>query len=239
MMQAEFWQHAWKNGNTGFTQSKPNYMLVNYFEVLNTPKQGRVFVPLCGKSPDIIWFAEQGYEVVGIDLVERAVVDFFAERGIEATITPHPTTPNLTCYQAEHNGCDIQLWVGDIFDLTPADIGKVDSIYDRGALVALPDFEPDCLRTRYTQQLIHLSGGANQLLLTFAYDDEYLEDELQRVRPPFIITEAMLDDYYAKHYDINMIVRQKNDVVSTAGNSGYRLAYTLIAKSSQHHASYS
>lgn len=230
-MEADFWQEAWENGNTGFTQKKPNFMLVNHFDVLNTPNQGRVFVPLCGKTPDMLWFAEQGYEVVGVELVEMAVSQFFSENGIPADITPHPTTPNLIGYQGEYKGRYIKIWVGDIFDLSVDDIGQVDAIYDRGALVALPDFAPDYLRTRYTEQLIALSGGANQLLLTFAYDDEYLEDELQRVRPPFIVTDAMLDDYYGSYYDISIVLREKNDVVSVAGNSGYRLAYALKKKS--------
>lgn len=229
-MEAQFWQDAWQNGNTGFTQNKPNFMLTHNFDALNTPKNGRVFVPLCGKSIDMVWFASQGYDVVGVELVESAVAQFFYENNIKATVTAHPTTPNLALYQGQYNGKNIKIWVGDIFDLTPADIEKVDAIYDRGALVALPDFAPDFLRTRYTEQLIHLSGGANQFLLTFSYDDELLEKELKRTTPPFIITDDMLNAYYGEQYRIEILVRERSDVVSAAGNSGYRLAYALINK---------
>ncbi len=33
----------------------------------------RVLVPLCGKTPDLLWLAEQGNEIVGVELSEIAV----------------------------------------------------------------------------------------------------------------------------------------------------------------------
>ena len=96
-------------------------------------------------------------------LAEIAVIQFFAENDLQTTVSPHPTTPNLTCYQTEHEGQTLKIWVGDIFDLSPIDIGIIDAVYDRGALVALPDMKPDNLRTRYTQKLMALSNKASQL----------------------------------------------------------------------------
>ena len=75
-MNTEFWQNVWQNSQTGFTQKKTNPMLIEHFKVLNVPKGGRVFVPLCGKSLDILWFLSEGFDVVGVELSEIAATNF-------------------------------------------------------------------------------------------------------------------------------------------------------------------
>ena len=149
---------------------------------------------------------------------------------MQATVSPHPTTPNLTCYQTEHEGQTLKIWVGDIFDLSPIDIGKIDAVYDRGALVALPDMKPDNLSTRYTQKIVALSNSANQLLLSFSYDGEKQRSDKYKNLPPFLVTQSQLEQYYAEYYKINLIAKEKVDYVSTAGDSGYRLVYALVFK---------
>lgn len=229
-MNTEFWQNAWQNSQTGFTQKRTNPMLIEHFKVLNVPKGGRVFVPLCGKSIDMLWFLSEGFEVVGVELSEIAVTQFFAENGLQATIPPYSITPNLICYQTKHKGQSLKIWVGNIFDLSSIHLGQIDAIYDRGALVALPDTEPENLRTLYTQKVMELSNTANQLLLSFAYDGKKQRDDKYNDLPPFLITQTQLEQYYANYYDIHLVAREKLEYVSTAGDSGYRLVHTLISK---------
>ena len=100
-MTPEFWKNAWQKSQTNFTQKKPNPMLINHLKAINTPKNGHVFVPLCGKSVDMLWFAKQGLDVIGIELSEIAVTQFFAENDLQATVSLHPSTSSLTCYQTE------------------------------------------------------------------------------------------------------------------------------------------
>jgi thiopurine S-methyltransferase len=120
--------------------------------------------------------------------------------------------------------------VGDIFDLSAIDIGIIDAVYDRGALVALPDTKPDNLRTRYTQKIMALSNKASQLLLSFVYDGEKQRSDKHQNLPPFLVTRSQLEQYYAEYYEINLIAEEKAGYVSTAGDSGYRLVYTLVSK---------
>ncbi|MGB2785882.1 thiopurine S-methyltransferase [Psychrobacter sp.] len=229
-MNPEFWKNAWQKSQTNFTQKKPNPMLIHHFKALNTHKNSRVFVPLCGKSVDMLWFTSQGFDVIGVELSEIAVTQFLTENDLQATVILHPTTPDLTCYQSEHQGQTLEIWVGDIFDLSPIDIGVIDAVYDRGALVAFPDIEPDNLRTHYTQQIMALSNSANQLLLSFAYDGEKQRSDNHKNLPPFLVTRSQLEQYYAEYYEINLITKEKVDYVSTAGDSGYRLVYALVSK---------
>ena len=46
----------------------------------------RIFVPLCGKSPDIYWLVDKGHIVVGVEWVEEAVKDLFQERAIPYSV---------------------------------------------------------------------------------------------------------------------------------------------------------
>ena len=192
-MNPEFWQERWQNKRIGFNQPEVNPLLIKYFRTLDLPASSRVFVPLCGKSIDMLWLIDQGYDVVGIELVESAVQEFFTEQDIAYTITEHDKHPNIKCYQAQLLGQTIELWVADIFTLGADNIGHVDAVYDRAALIAMP---PE-LRPQYSQQVIDLSQNAVQLLLTLNYDQN------ERAGPPFSISHEKIEQYYSAHYQIN------------------------------------
>ncbi|MEM9493576.1 MAG: thiopurine S-methyltransferase, partial [Myxococcota bacterium] len=71
----------------------------------------------------------------------------------------------------------VDIFVGDIFDLSASVLGPVDAIYDRAALVALPEE----MRVRYTEHMMEITDRAAQLLLTFVYDQSV------RPGPPFSV----------------------------------------------------
>jgi thiopurine S-methyltransferase len=47
----------------------------------------RFLFPLCGKAVDMAWLASLGHTVVGIELAESALVQFFHEQKIEYNIS--------------------------------------------------------------------------------------------------------------------------------------------------------
>lgn len=197
-MNPEFWQQRWENKQIGFNQSAIDPILTAHFPALNLSAGNSVFVPLCGKSIDMRWLAEQGYNVVGVELVESAVQQFFIEQDLTATITQSIATDNssIKCYQGQLAGQTISLWAANIFALTPADIGPIDAVYDRAALIALP---PD-MRPRYNEQVRALTGNAPQYLLTLNYEQS------QRNGPPFSISSQQVEDYYSGHYQITELL---------------------------------
>ena len=196
-MQADFWQARWLEGRIGFHKSEVNPLLTQYFSALNLPKTSRVLVPLSGKSIDMAWLAQQGYDVVGIELVESAVEEFFAEQDFTPTITQPIDSADIKRYQAQLSGQTIELWVADIFSLSADNIGQVDAIYDRAALIALPENT----RRQYSEQIVKLSSNDNkkaatQLLITIHYDQS------QKDGPPFSISAEQVQQYYSSHYKI-------------------------------------
>ena len=70
-MDHNFWIERWNKQEIGFHQGDFDPALEKYWSRLNVPAGARVFVPLCGKSLDMLWFAQQGYGVVGAELSEQ------------------------------------------------------------------------------------------------------------------------------------------------------------------------
>ena len=184
-MDPDFWHERWHNNEIGFHESKVNPALLKHLSSIELASGSRVFVPLCGKTLDIGWLLSQGYSVVGAELSKMAVEQLFADLGVEPAIAE---AGKLSRYHAE----GIDIFVGDIFDLTMDRVGQVDAVYDRAALVALP--EP--MRKQYTAHLSTITNLAPQLLVTFEYDQRVMEG------PPFSISSDEVQSHYASQYQI-------------------------------------
>ena len=191
-MQHSFWQSKWKSGNIGFHQAQINPQLMQFFKRLNLINNARVFVPLCGKTHDISWLLNQGYQVVGAELSELAVSQLF----IQLDLTPNiERSDGLIRYSA----AQIEIFVGDIFQLNDRILGCVAAIYDRAALIALPEK----MRIQYAALLIEITNTAPQLLLTFDYDQQLMQG------PPFSLNEQHLQRYYTASYEVVRIERSQ------------------------------
>lgn len=231
-MTPDFWQKKWQSKQIGFNQQQPNPLLVKHIAALNLNENSRVFVPLCGKSIDMVWLASQKLEVVGVELVGQAVIEFFDENNIAASAHPHPNNSSLKYYQGQFDGCPITLWVGDIFELSAADVGKIDAIYDRAALVALPDNDDgeNALRVQYSKQLITLTNNAQQLLLTFGLDEVDESTYKDYPGPPFLISQADLGRYYDHAYKRHLLERYETKQTNPDNKRWLNLAWHLIPK---------
>ncbi|MBD1913184.1 MULTISPECIES: thiopurine S-methyltransferase [unclassified Leptolyngbya] len=187
-MEASFWHQKWEKGDIGFHQSEANALLIKHFEGLNLAKGSRIFLPLCGKTRDFAWLLAGGYRVVGAELSELAINDLFNDLGIEPEIS---RVEKLTRYCAK----DIDILVGDIFDVSVEVLGLVDAIYDRAALVAMPAD----MRNQYTSHLIKITNAAPQLLICYEYDEQLMDG------PPFSVNEAEVKRHYAAAYRLNRV----------------------------------
>lgn len=187
-MDANFWHQKWERNEIGFHRSTVNPLLINHFNVLNLAKNSRIFLPLCGKTLDIGWFLANNYRVVGVELSEMAIRQLFINLGIEPHVTENQ---GMWHYQAEN----IDIFVGNLFDLTAGMLDSVDAIYDRAALVALPK----AMRTQYSAHLITITHVAPQLLICFEYDQALLEG------PPFSISATEIKQHYAANYELQLL----------------------------------
>lgn len=147
-------------------------------------------MPFCGKSLDLGWLLSQGYAVAGAELSELAVTQLFAELGMEPTISE---VGKHKIFQGER----VDIYVGDLFDLSHEVLGPVDAVYDRAALVALPE----AMRIQYTTHLKSLTALAPQLVIGYEYDQTVVPG------PPFSVTADELHRRYGDSYALTPLAR--------------------------------
>lgn len=184
-MHHDFWHQRWQNQQIGFHQGEVNPFLLAHFQALGLQVGMRVFVPLCGKSLDMHWLLAQGFQVVGAELSQLAVDALFAELGLTPEITQSGALRHYRTRQ-------IEIFQGDFFALTQNQLGTVNAIYDRAALIALPDE----MRKQYCQHLMTITQTAPQLLISFHYDQSLVPG------PPFSVSKAEVSAHYTPDYTI-------------------------------------
>jgi thiopurine S-methyltransferase len=186
-MDPSFWRARWQEGRIGFHQGRPNAQLVKHVDRLGRP--GRIFVPLCGKAADMAFLASRGHRVLGVELVESALRDFFREHDLEPEVA---TSDRFTTLRSG----GLTLLAGDFFALEPGDLEGVTAAYDRASIVALP---PET-RARYVERLrVLLPKGAPILTVTFEYDASRFEG------PPFSVDGTELCRLYGADATIDLL----------------------------------
>jgi thiopurine S-methyltransferase len=190
-MQPDFWHQRWRTGQIGFHQPSPNPLLERWWPTLSVPAGARLYVPLCGKSLDMVWLAVRGYAVVGTEISAIAVQEFFGEHGTAPTVDAHGPF-------RRHRSGAYELLEGDAFALTPSLLGPVHAAYDRAALVALP---PET-RARYASDFGGLMPqGSRTLLVAFEYDQQV------RAGPPFSVQPDEIVRLYGRDFVVEELER--------------------------------
>lgn len=192
-MDIDFWLERWNEGDIRFHQQYVNPYL-GYYYGDNGPPPGlrrrfRVFVPLCGKSRDLWWLSMNGFDTVGVECSRLAVEGFFIEQQLEFNSSDRE---NHISYKAEN----LEILVGDFFDLQPEDVGDITDIFDRAALIALPR----SMRRQYVTKITQLQApGTRTLLITLSYPQHEMDG------PPFAVSEEEVRELYGDNYSIEKL----------------------------------
>jgi thiopurine S-methyltransferase len=179
-------------GQTGFHQSAVDRNLRRHWPDLGLTINSRVFVPLCGKSLDLLWLCERGHSVTGVELSTVALESFCMEHGIPVK---RRICDDFDVYEAPK----LQLFRGDFFALTPELLGPIPAVYDRAALIS---WAPE-QRATYVKHITALTTpGTQTLLVTLEYPQEQMKG------PPFSVGADEVDRLYASHHEIRALTRQ-------------------------------
>ena len=207
-MEHQFWHEKWESGNLGFHQDELNPLLLRHWPTLGVPAGAGVFVPLCGKSRDMIWLADQGYKVLGVELSEIAARAFFHEHALR--VSRRKLGP-FVCYESG----PVRILCGDFFLLTPEMLDGVAAMFDRAAFIALPAG----MRATYAAALRRLlPPGVRALLITLGYRDGLINP------PPFRVGVAELRTLCRPWCDLELLARAGAEVKSQrATEYAYRL----------------
>ena len=191
-MHPDFWQQRWQQGRTGFHQDRPTPLLERHWTSVHAPAGCRVLVPLCGKSLDMLWLAEQGHRVLGVELSPIAVQQFFTEHGMTPGIHTSPSGTHYRCGR-------IEIVLGDAFALEDSLLASCEALYDRAALIALPVD----MRRQYTHGVYARMAPDTRALVV---DLEYPQDEKQG--PPFSVDAAEMRALFGERWKVELLERQ-------------------------------
>lgn len=180
-MHKAFWLRAWDEGRIGFHRDAVHHDLHRHQEAFLSGGPHRVLVPLCGKSLDVVWLRDQGHEVVGVEVVPKAIRELCDEQGIHGELSE---ISDGFVLRAER----LVLVCGDFFDLHPDELGTFDRIWDRAALVAI---QPERRAEYAAQEQRLLAPGGRILLNAFEYDQRAMSG------PPFSVPRAEVAALYA------------------------------------------
>ncbi len=188
-METDFWIERWKQRQIGFHQDEINAHLQDFWPGLGIPRTDRVFVPLCGKSSDMLWLRAQGHEVLGNELSPIAVEEFFIENKLEPAVTQQGDFQRW-----EIDG--LALLCGDFFKLKAEHLSNCSGVFDRASLIALPpEMRPDY--ARHMQSIV--PKQCRMLLVTM----EYVQEEMQG--PPFSVHEEEVRKLYKQNHEISLL----------------------------------
>ena len=202
-MHAAFWQERWARSEIGFHQAEVNGYLQQYWPKLEVPPAAQILLPLCGKSLDLLWLAQQGYRVLGVEWSHKAVEDFFAEQGFTPQIS---SEASFLRYRYD----SIEILCGDFFALTAEQVSQCQAVYDRAALIALPE----AMRERYVSHLTEIvPAGCVGLLVSLDYE------QTQMSGPPFAVADEWVRCFYATHWQVSLLLQQ--DVLPQAENARF------------------
>ncbi|MCD9126547.1 thiopurine S-methyltransferase [Luteimonas fraxinea] len=191
-MHPEFWHERWSHDLIGFHRDAPLPLLLKHWPALDLAPDTRVFVPLCGKSLDMVWLAEHGHRVLGVELSEMAVRQFFEERDLLPAIRETAAGRHFVAGAYE-------LIVGDAFALDADVLADCAAVYDRAALIALP---PELRRTYAATAWHRLPAASRGLLVTLEYP------QAEKAGPPFSVAAAEVHALLDRDWRVDAVERR-------------------------------
>lgn len=188
-MQDKDWLSRWQKNQIGFHDSEVNSHLTQYLPNYGLKPGNTVFLPLCGKSSDIAWLAQQGFQIIGVELSRIAIEAFFAEQEISFQLSESER------FVARKNQ-NICLLEGNFFDVRQDNLGDCKLVYDRAALIALDQAD----RQRYVDWMLSIIGeNADMMLITLDYNQSQMNG------PPFAVSEVEVRQLYEQTFKIEIL----------------------------------
>ena len=186
------WERRWEEGTTSWHREKVSDVLSKYLKDLTENETGvSILVTWCGKSVDLPWLCQEGYNVVGVELSVIAAKQMFEENGIPYTVT---RKGEFVVYQASDR--KLKIFSGNFYKFSPEIAGTFEAVWDNNAFGAA---EPED-RDAYQEVLLSLLKPNGRVLLTcFEYGDQ------QRMQAPFSIPPAQLKDVFQDNFDVQFL----------------------------------
>ena len=175
------WLEYWENNEINWHSDFVTQELEEYLGLLKLEPGDKVFFPLCGKSLDMIYILNQGFSIIGVELSDIGIKQFFHENRLDFTIT---SVGGFDLYSANN----IEIYCGDFFSLTSKHLFDVKAVFDRKSLIALDRNS----RQKYVKHLNDIiSMGVRILLITLHYPQHQMSG------PPFSVDKSEVESLFS------------------------------------------
>ncbi|TRY67109.1 hypothetical protein TCAL_07645 [Tigriopus californicus] len=194
-----YWQGRWVEGQSQWHSNEPHFSLVKYLDKL---KDGRdnltIFVPLCGKSGDLIYLYKQGFSVIGLEGVHCVVESFFKDHDLEYK---KEVLPEIKGFKYETLDGQLKIFSCDIFEMQPGVMGQVDAVFDRGSFEAI--LEED--RPRYMDLMTKILATKFRIILNgYEYDNTVFKG------PPRHVDHKVVEEMYGNLGKVEILEATEN-----------------------------
>jgi len=202
-----YWDKRWEDGKTGWHRTEVNDLLVMYNSRIK--ENGTVLFPMCGKTVDMKFMCDEGYTVVGIEYSKQPVEEFFSENDIKFEKSKNG---DYDTYKSDDG--KITIYAGDFFQAKPELVGKIDGIWDRGALVAMNPSD----RRKYADTILNLMNKDTVYLIAgLSYDQNC------HGGPPFSVPMETVEELYKS----NCVIKQIYEATNEAYKERFKLDWFL------------
>ena len=179
------WLEFWENNEINWHSDVVTQELEEYLGLLKLEPGDKVFFPLCGKSLDMIYILNQGFSIIGVELSDIGIKQFFHENRLDFTIT---SVGGFDLYSTNN----IEIYCGDFFSLPSKHLCDVKAVFDRKSLIAL-DLN---LRQKYVKHLNDIiSLGVRILLITLFYPQHQMSG------PPFSVDKSEVESLFSMAFN--------------------------------------
>ncbi|XP_061681047.1 probable thiopurine S-methyltransferase isoform X2 [Syngnathoides biaculeatus] len=192
------WEQRWDENRIGFHKPQVHQMLESKIDnVLAGRKAVRFFFPLCGKAVDMKWLADMGHSVVGVEISEKAIQQFFEENNLTYIEEHVPALPGAKIFKNSEK--NISLFNCDLYSLSSSIVGQFGAIWDRGSLVAINPRD----REKYASLIISLmANDCRYLVSTLMYNPEHYKG------PPFVVPGEQVSSLFGKRCNVAQLLSE-------------------------------
>lgn len=181
----KFWKSS--SDNPSFHVSSPHRTLIKYYnQIFKDDSEKRVFIPLCGKSLDMLYLTDQGHEVVGVEFSDFAVKSFFEDSKLDYT---KEAIKNFVIWKSKDPAKNVTIYQGDFYEVESKTLGFFDVVWDRGSFTAINIDD----RELYTDIMFQImKPSARYLVQVCKYDGSLYGG------PPHYVTEHAMKSTFGR-----------------------------------------
>ncbi|XP_077523641.1 thiopurine S-methyltransferase-like isoform X2 [Amblyomma americanum] len=190
------------------------HKIENHF--MNVGKQLRVFFPFCGKMKEMKWFYDHGHQVVGVEIAEKPVRDFFHENNLPV-VESHCSATESKNFQSLDGR--LIVYCTDIFAFLSSQPPPMDVVWDRASLCIMASQKE---RLRYVELMKSvLAPGYMYILTTFRHDNSSFTG------PPHNVADSDVMELFGDIATLTKVCELVNGVTVTGIPSLYEVTWCI------------